>query len=58
MIDVSFEERKRRYNVCAKCNKRNIMMRSENCYFDWIDCPFDCENDYEHLLKEMQENKI
>ena len=23
-------------------------------HFDWIDCWYDCENDYEHYLKEKE----
>ena len=37
------EIREQHMAICNKCDKRA---------FDWIDCPYDCENDLDHYISE------
>ena len=47
--------RKARNEKCQKCGYRKSYAKAFDMHFDWIDCPYDCENDYEHLEKELAE---
>ncbi len=38
--------------VCKKCKIRKRIVRLVDTHFDWLDCPYDCENDYEHWKAE------
>ena len=38
------EERNKRNEKCAKCKIRKYIARVADCHFDWVDCPYDCEN--------------
>ena len=42
-------------DICKNCPIRKSYARSFDMHFDWIDCPYDCPNDYEHYLKLMEE---
>lgn len=53
MPDV--DERKKRHAVCEKCDLRSYYARTFDMHFDWVDCWFDCPNDYEHWKAEVQE---
>lgn len=48
--DIPQTERDRRNKVCAKCGERKYIAKKFDMHFDWLDCPYDCENDLEHLL--------
>lgn len=43
-------------NICRKCQIRKDFARAFDAHFDWIDCPYDCPNDYEHY-KALEEKK-
>ena len=49
---ISDETRKKHSAVCAKCDIQKSYARTFDMHFDWIDCPFDCENDYEYIESE------
>lgn len=36
--------------ICQECNKRIGIARAFDLHFDWLDCPFDCPNDYDHYV--------
>lgn len=38
--------------VCNKCFARKEIARLSDMHFDWLDCPYDCENDYETWIKD------
>ena len=40
--------------VCNECPNRKFAAKSFDMHFDWIDCWYDCPNDYEHWLKEKE----
>lgn len=42
------------WEKCRDCNKRKAIARMTDMHFDWIDCPYDCENDYEHWKGEQK----
>ena len=44
------EVRKKHMDVCLKCNKREAVRRMVDCHVDWLDCFWDCPNDYEHWI--------
>lgn len=37
-------------NKCLLCDKRIGMARAFDIHFDWLDCPFNCPNDYDHYV--------
>ena len=37
--------------VCRKCKEREAVRRMVDFHVDWIDCFWDCPNDYEHWIK-------
>ena len=57
MIDlksIPASMRKARNEECQNCGYRKSYAKAFDVHFDWIDCPYDCENDYEHLEKELK----
>ena len=44
------EERDKRNTKCSKCETRKWYARLD-FHFDWVDCPYDCPNDIEHLIR-------
>lgn len=40
--------RKEHAEKCRDCPERKFIAKLVDAHFDWIDCPYDCENDYEH----------
>ena len=34
--------------ICNKCKERRFYAKRFDMHFDWIDCWYDCPNDYEH----------
>lgn len=53
LTDIPKEEREKRYNKCTKCETRKWYAKRLDFHFDWVDCPYDCPNDYEHLKREL-----
>lgn len=45
---------KERHGKCSQCELRKSYAKTFDMHFDWLDCPYDCENDYEHLEKELK----
>lgn len=48
------EVRKEHNEACKVCPTRKRVARIVDMHFDWIDCPYNCPNDYEHWLKECE----
>ena len=44
--------RKEHAEKCRNCAVRKEIARMADMHFDWIDCPYDCPNDYEHWKAE------
>lgn len=40
--------------VCRKCKEREAVRRMVDFHVDWLDCFWDCPNDYEHWIKERE----
>lgn len=40
--------------VCNECPNRKFAAKSFDMHFDWINCWYNCPNDYEHWLKEKE----
>lgn len=47
-IDISEAEYKEKMSICEKCKTRKWYAKFADAHFDFIDCPYDCENDIEH----------
>lgn len=47
------EMRKERMEKCRVCPTRKGFAKVFDMHFDYVDCPYDCENDIEHLQKEL-----
>ena len=55
MIEISDEERKRRYAICLKCPTRKYLIKLVDFHADFWDCPYSCDNDIEHYLAERKD---
>ena len=53
--DIPKEMRQKRNERCAKCSTRKWYAKRPDFHFDWVDCPYDCPNDIEHLMRKMDE---
>ena len=42
---------------CRDCDKRKYYARAFDIHFDWLDCFYDCENDYEHWKAQQEEGE-
>lgn len=51
--DIPKGTKKARNEKCQQCVFRKSYAKAFDVHFDWIDCPYDCKNDYEHLEKEL-----
>lgn len=49
------EVRKEHIAVCKKCKEREAVRRMVDFHVDWLDCFWDCPNDYEHWIAEWTE---
>ena len=47
-MTIPQEVRDKHNEVCEKCKARELYAKYIDMHFDWLDCPYDCENDYEH----------
>lgn len=45
--------RREHWAICKKCEIRIGYAIAFDLHFDWLDCPYVCDNDYEHW-KEAQ----
>jgi len=41
--------------ICKKCKEREAVRRMADFHVDWLDCFWDCPNDYEHWAAEQRE---
>jgi len=55
MATIPDEARKQHNKKCKGCWRREQFAKRLDMHFDWIDCPFDCNNDYEHYINEVEE---
>ena len=49
------EVREQHDAVCKRCKIRKLIAKYTDMHFDWLDCPYDCPNDYEHWKKGEEE---
>ena len=49
------EVREQHDAVCKRCKIRKRIAKIADMHFDWLDCPYDCPNDYEHWKGETDE---
>ena len=40
--------------ICKSCKERELVKRLVDFRVDWIDCFWDCPNDYEHYIAERR----
>ena len=52
MKTPSYEVRKQHMEKCDRCPHRKLGAKRFDMHFDWLDCWYDCPNDYEHWLAE------
>lgn len=52
MKKPSKEVSEKHMEKCDQCGLRKNAAKRFDMHFDWIDCWYDCPNDYEHWLKE------
>ena len=48
---------KEHWEKCKSCPTRKFYAQKFDAHIDWIDCPYDCENDYEHWRKSVEDVK-
>lgn len=44
------EVRKEHMAICKNCPEREAVRRMVDFHVDWLDCFWDCPNDYEHYI--------
>lgn len=49
--------RKAHAQKCRDCVERKFYAWTCDVHFDWLDCFYDCENDYEHWKAQQEEGK-
>ena len=49
---LSYEARKQHMEKCNSCPHRKLAATRFDMHFDWLDCWYNCPNDYEHWLAE------
>ena len=49
------EVREEHEAVSKKCKICKQIARLADAHFDWLDCPYDCENDFEHWTEGEKE---
>ena len=55
-MTIPQEVRDKHNEVCEKCEARKLYAKYIDVHFDWLDCPYDCENDFEHWKGETDED--
>lgn len=55
-MEIPEEVRKRHWAKCKNCPTRKLYAKMD-FHIDWIDCPYDCPNDFEHYLKEQNDEE-
>ena len=56
MKTPSYEVRKQHMEKCDSCPHRKLGATRFDMHFDWLDCWYDCPNDYEHWLAEEKDS--
>lgn len=55
--DVPDDVKRKHIEKCNQCErKRTIYKMTGGMWFDWLDCPYNCENDFEHYIAEVEQN--
>lgn len=49
---INAKDRLEHTEICLKCEKRKAFAVAFDQHFDWLDCPFNCPNDYDHYIGE------
>lgn len=47
-MTIPAEVREEHFAICKRCPQRKLYQRMD-FHIDWTDCPYDCENDFEHM---------
>ena len=47
--------RKKHQDICSSCSIRKMLAKLVDLHVDWMDCPYDCQNDYDHFLRTVKE---
>ena len=55
-MNIPKEVREAHSDICSKCEIRKWYARRD-WHIDWLECPYDCKNDYEHYLRELEEKE-
>ena len=51
------EVRKEHMAICNKCKERKAVAKMVDFHVDWLDCFWDCPNDYEHWIAKQTERE-
>ena len=51
------EVRKEHMAICNKCRERKAVAKMVDFHVDWLDCFWDCPNDYEHWIAKQTERE-
>ena len=54
MADIPKEVREQHMAICRQCKEREAVRRLVDFHVDWIDCFWDCPNDYEHYKEQTE----
>ena len=54
---INAKDRLSHAEICLKCEKRKAFAAAFDKHFDWLDCFYDCENDYEHWKAQQEEGE-
>ena len=54
-MTIPQEVRDKHNEVCEKCKTRELYAKYTDMHFDWLDCPYDCENDFEHWERRVKD---
>ena len=57
IMGIPKEESLRRYKICENCKLKKSYTDIYGYDIGWLDCPYDCPNDYEHFKKEYEMSK-
>lgn len=56
MIPIPEEVRKEHMAICNKC-KGKAVAKKVDFHVDWLDCFWDCPNDYDHWIAKQTERE-
>ena len=56
-VMIPEEVRKEHMAICNKCKERKAVAKMVDFHVDWLDCFWDCPNDYEHWIAKQTERE-